>query len=1183
MEKIKSKLIDIINFPLFGKILIESSAGTGKTFSLAIIYLRLLLGITNNAKNSKKLLVKEILVVTFTEHAIQELKSRINKNIKTLKKACINKYSNDKTFTKLLSKITNFSQAINILTQAEYSMHEQSIYTIHSFCYKIIKFNQFSSEKILNGKLLENTYSLYLKSSIKFWKYYFIFLPKEITTILLTYFNNAISLLQKIFSTLQNISSTKELLKKRKKNIIQHYREIIDKIIIFKKEWLYYKNIIYTSIIKTNINKHIYTKKNLKKWIKNINIWANAQKTENFFVPKELNYFKKSTLIQNSISNQSSNELIFEIIENFLNTNFSLKKFFLLDACLEIKNIFLKEKKKNKYFEYNDLIELSNNILKKNYLNISKKLLLKYPAVLIDEFQDTNNQQYNIFKKIYTNKKNLLILIGDPKQSIYSFRDTDICFYLKIKSKIKQQYYLNINWRSSPEMIDSINTLFLQSNNPFLIKEIPFYPVIHSSTQNSIKFQINEKIYPALQFILNKKNMTNQEYQKWISKTVSKYIFFWLSNGKKGNATLTTHNDTHNVTEQDITIIVRNKLEASIITNELKKLDIKSEYLSSKKNIFNSHEATEISWILQAILNPKDEYYLKRAMSTDIIFKNTKQILSIDNNPKYWLKLLQEFNRYLNIWNTQGILNVLKTLINNNTNSSILNKSEYTIQCNYANIINIGHILEKKYLVLKNKYLLIRWLENKIAQNENETKNKYIKKNNNLKHNIKITTIHKSKGLEYPITVIPFLSTLFKNTTILSEKININSQYPKKIINTSQNKFLKIEKHKFSEEIRLLYVALTRSSVHCSIGISPIKKKIQKKQQESIYQSTSALRYIIQSGKINNSENYLYKKLSFLSKNKNIKISSKIFNVDIKPKNTITQPIIKKNLLHEKITKKLNYNYRFTSYSEIIKNKHLLINEISSETYKQTLTKINDDNLNKDTIFSSHTFPKGKKYGILIHRILKNTPFNKNIESKWLFNELIKYNLDTKWIKKLQVWINTIFCTTLNESSNLKLCELNSKKYIKELKFSLPIKKITKTQLIQILNIKKNNIHILDNTKFYPIQGILTGIIDLIFFWKGKYFLLDYKTNWLGSSNQDYSKNTIHQIIKQYHYDFQYQLYSLALNRYLTQKVKNYNFSKHFGGIYILFLRAINENKSKNGIFYTLPNINIIKQLENIF
>ncbi|QCI23418.1 UvrD-helicase domain-containing protein [Buchnera aphidicola] len=347
-NKILISTLDIIDLPLSGKMLIEASAGTGKTFSLIIIYLRLILGIGKIDKIQRPFLVQEILVVTFTEHSKEELKKRIKKYINYFKEVCINKKSNDTTLQYLFNKIKNVDKAINLLIQAEQSISELAIYTIHGFCYQTLTVNTFSSNIYFQKKIITNKYNLYLKSSNIFWNQYFYNLSDNISNIIIKYFQSPGSILNNILPILSYDDNIKKISKRKKLNIILLYNKLIKKIKNIKSQWLNYHKEIVVLINQSNVNKRSYTKSNLSRWINIITMWS-SKSTKDFDVPKELKYFQQNYLISKTPIGQIPKSIIFEIIEEFLKIKFSLKTPFLIEAIIQIKKIFNKEKKNKKY------------------------------------------------------------------------------------------------------------------------------------------------------------------------------------------------------------------------------------------------------------------------------------------------------------------------------------------------------------------------------------------------------------------------------------------------------------------------------------------------------------------------------------------------------------------------------------------------------------------------------------------------------------------------------------------------------------------------------------------------------------------------------------------------------------------------------------------------------------------
>jgi exodeoxyribonuclease V beta subunit len=111
---------------------------------------------------------------------------------------------------------------------------------------------------------------------------------------------------------------------------------------------------------------------------------------------------------------------------------------------------------------------------------------------------------------------------------------------------------------------------------------------------------------------------------------------------------------------------------------------------------------------------------------------------------------------------------------------------------------------------------------------------------------------------------------------------------------------------------------------------------------------------------------------------------------------------------------------------------------------------------------------------------------------------------------------------------------------------------------------------------------MLTGIIDLVFEHQQKFYIVDYKSNFLGGDLQDYRPDRLRQAVLDRRYDLQYLLYTVALHRYLRQRLKDYQYRRHFGGVYYLFLRGMRPQLGPDsGVFHDLPDETLINWLDS--
>ncbi|QJC35870.1 exodeoxyribonuclease V subunit beta [Enterobacteriaceae endosymbiont of Donacia sparganii] len=1175
---IKFKEFDPFKENLSGQYLIEASAGTGKTFTIIIIYLRLLLGLHQKKHNLIPLTVEQILVVTFTDIAIKDLCKRIKKSIHILRIGCLKKKSKYGIIDNFIKEIQDYETANNLLLKAELNMHNASIYTIHSFCQKILNFKNyeiydfFSNKKIISDELI-----LQKEASINFWKKYLYNLPKKIAKIIFLYWKSPDNLLNTLLPFLSQQYFPKIKYPIKNKNFDIQFYENLKYIKIIKKYWIKYQDNIINIINNSNINKHIYNKKFINNWINTINLWSLMDTQDNFY-PKELMRFSQKVLISKTINNlKIPKYILFEYIDVFLKKIVNLKFLIIIKAIKYINQYITKKKKINNEISFNDLLKILNKGLNSKFgSKIAKDIRKLFPVILVDEFQDTDIQQYNIFKKIYINKtRNLVILIGDPKQAIYSFRGADIFTYLKASFEIKNRFTLKNNWRSSSTMVNSVNKLFSNRSYPFLFKNIIFHSIEYTNQKLKYNFIINNKIKPGITFWFIDKFIDINSYKKKIAYTCAYEICQLINLGGENKAFLQKNYKNRKISISDITILVRNRFEAIILQKEFIKFNLPSIYLSNSNHIFEKQEAKELVLLLKTILQPNKKQKIINLLSSTLFNIN----LSFFNNDKkniYIEKIINKFVIYKLIWKKYGILNMLEKIFIKDSIFFKINIIDNFMEEKIKNILYLGELIQISCINIINLKQIIEWLLQQIIHTNKNLLNQQIKLNYNI-NKIKIMTIYKSKGLQFPIVWLPFISSniidfINKNGIIYHNRKNFKTIIDFEKDEESKKLFLE---ETLSENLRLLYVSLTRSIFHCSIGIANIKNYNYKKL--NLYLSYfNALDFLLK--KKNNISNIDFKKILNNFKNKDISIKIikkkkhiKINNEYLKNKNN--------KLLFTSQIKNFFYKKKIiSSYSQIKKqqNNNLKFFNIN---YQYKFLNFNKENIKK----TQYNFPIGKYIGTTIHNILEKLDFTKIITRNFIKKELIKKNISSNWHIMLTNWFNNILKLPIGDNKII-LSKINNKNKKTEFKFYLSIKK-------SFSAIKYNNIinkydfisNKLPKLNFKTIQGFLSGIIDLIFLWNKKYYIIDYKSNWLGSNFKNYKKKYIENDIYLNRYDIQYQIYSLALHKYLKYRIKNYNYEKNFGGVIYLYIRGIDNKQNENGIWEIKPTFQLINKLNKFF
>ncbi|UDG81147.1 RecBCD enzyme subunit RecB [Candidatus Hartigia pinicola] len=1189
---ITSKILNPFLLPLQGQRLIEASAGTGKTYTIGILYLRLLLGLGGNNAISKPLKVENILVVTFTEAATNELRRRIRERIHNMRLVCIRKglgFKIDPEYLTLLEQINTKEQlevSASLLLTAERQMDKAAIYTIHGFCQRILMNNAFESGVLFEQTIIQDEYTIQKQACADFWRRHFYPLNYSMTKVVLSHWSEPLALLSDVKPFLQgkiphiNTNKNKETFEERHQRLISLIKNV-------KSSWLNKCSKFEKLITSSNVDKRSYSSHFLPNWLDKILNWAEKD-TQDYQLPKEIQRFSQGVLNEKSKNGIGPECIVFRQIDELLAQSFTIKDLIIPLAITELRQSIKHEKYNRNEMGFDDLLTCLRNALQDdNCSYLAKIISQRFPVAIIDEFQDTDTQQYHIFHSIYHQRKNnALLFIGDPKQAIYAFRGADIFTYIQAKKQVRNHYTSITNYRSSEDMIKAVNCIFSHCNNPFIFEQIPFHPV-NCVTKNVGKtFFHNKKKVEAITFwLINKDVISVVEYKKIMALKCAEQISQWLESGFQ-NSTFFQHIDDERIllSASDITILVRTLSEAKLIKNALNQLNIPSLFLSNKDNVFETQEAKDLLWILQAILSPNKAQTLRTALASGIFSLHAKDIDTLNYNEKSWGKLVDEFTEYSVIWHQHGILPMIKVFMRKrNIAKKLLSISEG--QRRLIDLMHISELLQEKSLQLEGECTLVQWLKQQIMHPDYQSTTQKIRLEND-KNLVQISTIHKSKGLEYKIVWLPFASNFIPQLQAIYHN---RTDYKFCLDLTNHEKNLALaDKERLAEDLRLLYVALTRAIYHCSVGIAPIIRGNRKKNGKTDVH-LSALGYLIQKGQAGNST-LLYDNLKALN--------SKVINFII-VKLTDSKPLSfnhtdNNELSARQITHVFNDYWRVTSYSELShssRDNSYNYSTLSSEQVSSFLaqninivpsTAVTSQEID-ELIFTQHQFPKGTDSGIFLHHLIKNTNFSKEITNEWLVQQLQENNLNTKWAKMLQEWLKNVFQAPLS-NNGLCLSAIQPHNKLHEMQFHIPITPFLDSQSIDQITHNHDPLSAsCQPLKFEKVQGILKGFIDLFFLWNDKFYILDYKSNHLGDDAKSYTQEIMYEAMINHRYDLQYQLYSLAIHRYLNQRLMNYSYDNHFGGIYYLFLRGIEQNQSKNGIFFYRPTEIFLDKFDQLF
>jgi len=1167
----KVERLNPLTLPLKGERLIEASAGTGKTFTIGLLYLRLLLGLGGEASFGRPLSVEEILVVTFTEAATAELRGRIRENIHRLRIACVRGYANDGVLAQLLTEIDDLSQAAAQLLAAERQMDDAGIFTIHGFCQRMLNLNAFESGMLFDQQLVEDEFPLRRQAAADFWRRYCYPLPLPIARVMTQMWQGPEQLLNTLLPWLNGEAPALKYPLDLQETFAERHDKIIAQIDRLKAAWLAAGN-LHDLIAQSGVDKRSYSSKHLPNWLDKLNQWAMAE-TLDYLFPKELERFGQRVLQEKTKKGEPPQHALFAEIDRFLAEPLSLRDLVIATALEEIRQTTQKEKRQNALLGFDDLLgRLDSALRQPGGEALALAIRTRYPVALIDEFQDTDPQQYRIFRGIYGQQPdNALLLIGDPKQAIYAFRGADIFTYMKARAEVSAHYTLETNWRSSPNMVNSVNQLFSRLQNPFLFSEIPFITVEPAAPNAALSFSIAGKEQPALRFWLQPgEGVGVTEYQQFMARQCAADICHWLSAGQQGTALIGKGEELRPVQASDVTVLVRSRSEAARVREALNALNIPSVYLSNRDSVFATQEAREMLWLLQAVLAPEQERILRSALATSIFGLDAPTLQALSEDERKWDALVDEFDRYRQRWLKRGVLPMLRELMVNRQIAENLLASENG-ERRLTDLLHLGELLQEASASLDSEHALVRWLAQEVAQPNGQSASQQLRLESD-RHLVQIVTIHKSKGLQYPLVWLPFVANYREAATgIYHDRQSYQALLD---LRDDEESIELAEQERLAEDLRLLYVALTRSVYHCSVGVAPLIKGNRKKEGNSDLHH-SALGWLLQQGEPADAAGLREQLLKLQNEAVETVLAEAAESEPWQPQQHALHALSSKA-----IARKLRDEWRVTSYSGLQQHSHSATLELlprldvdaAGEAQSQQIAQL-----------TPHTFPRGAAPGTFLHGLFENLDFTQPVDEAWLSEQLAGQGHDLAWLPVIKQWLENVLTTPLNETG-VSLSQLPAESRQVELQFYLPIRQMLSAERLDRLAHHYDPLSAgCPPLNFQQVQGMLKGFIDLVFCWQGKYYLLDYKSNWLGESGEHYTPEAMAEAMRAHRYDLQYQLYTLALHRYLRHRLADYDYQRHFGGVIYLFLRGVDGTARENGIFRTCPEAAFVHSLDALF
>ena len=1205
----------IVDMQFQGLHWIEASAGTGKTFTLSSLMVRIFLD---------PYLPNQVIATTFTRAAAAELKNRIRARLvetlryfdscQTLTQAELQAKlaaESDPLFQKVLSDyVTRVDFARERLKLVIDQLDEVFVGTLDSFSQKLLREFSFESGKIERADITDDAKSYTYQLIHDVLREWIQLQPQNVVDYLLLnqklksqeayvpVVENSLNFASAQFQEVQ----APELDLKQFEQLVDEFIQLDLSLIAGLSEY-YSADGQYHSVIGKKWRTDSMMQRTLCEDLPAFIQALAEQRSYALFAPHFETTLKNLTdLATKKVLNKCAEEVLHQFEQHSVMQ--ALKSFCealsklnldldLLDAYLkfylskEVKKRLpqvLQQKSETTFAQ--QIRTLSEALQGEQGLRFAKFVQARYPLILVDEFQDTNQDQDNMLARIWRDQKRYMqgcmIMVGDPKQAIYGFRGGDMLTYNKARadvlSKQGRQYSLRHNHRSVKVLVQAVDALFQRQMD--FGEEVIYSPVEAGSRPHPALIDAEGENHQPLRWLLLNDKKDEPIQVAWKIRDL-------LNQGIEEKLYLAEKTGPRYLIENDIAILSKNHDGLDKAQYELERLGIRVNR-PSKRSVFDHAIAKDVGAVLAAIMHPYDEGKIKRALLSRLLGFNLQQLIQLAAQADGLSQFIYNFDCIREMWLQKGFLTAWQYCLN--LFQVWKNLVATQSRDNERSVVNLRHLTEllcqhsEQYQGAQKLY---HWYLKQLqspAEREWELERKL-----SNEAGVQLMTIHQSKGLEFKIV---FLLGADKDFREMNKTLNFSTVehvHPvtgkvdiQRVVAVNDKHLLDqnaIDQHNaraVAEQHRLWYVALTRAS-----------HRVYALLQDQEGKSNHGLAF----WRGQDFEHPASAEEALLIE-RPVKLQAK--QQELLPLQALQFP------------SQRFYPRSKTSFSALAQHLSrkqamdaLAVNteQMPSAADEIHVIEVIEIVANQPLAWIKRNFPMGTVAGTFLHEIFEHIDFKD--QQDWsleirrrfkndypaLWQELsLKYEQEFQQVDEEQLigwmseWLAEVLTTPLHQ--DFQLNQLNEHEYLAEFPFYLSLSDhVLAIQRIHQLY-AEHGIEMLD---FNPANSAryLTGSIDLVYFDGQHYHIADYKSNFLGTDQSHYVETEIKQSMSQASYWLQAGLYLVALHRYLTVHMQDYDIEKHLGGASYLYLRGMN-GQAQQGFYHWKPEAEFILRLDAI-
>ncbi|MDW5377757.1 exodeoxyribonuclease V subunit beta [Halomonas sp. HP20-15] len=1299
--------LDPLSFPLHGSRLIEASAGTGKTFTIALLYVRLVLGARHDddpAAFERPLTPPEILVVTFTNAATQELRERIRSRLVEAAEVFLQSRSpqspEDATdrpgataegrseglfpgmekvapregFTAPSQRPvdgiapTTGSQADPLLLAlrdqydpaswqacarrlqlaAEW-MDEAAVSTIHSWCYRMLREHAFDSGSLFSLDLENDQTELELEVVRDYWRNFYYSLDAEALASVVRHWDAPEALHQAVRNLMGECAALPNGAPPPAETVSRAQQEAARRLAELKAPWPAWLDeceILFEEAARQKAFKgQSFNARSRANWLGALREWCQGDATWPGLTDAAWRRLTPDGMAEIWLKGEPPDHPALAALEALQGELRALSDPYadlLTHAVHWCRERLDREQQRRAEMGPNELLtHLDRALAGPNCETLGAQIRRQFPVALVDEFQDTDPVQYRIFDCVYHIHENRrecgVFLIGDPKQAIYAFRGADIHTYLRARRDTQGRHVtLGTNFRSSAEMVAAVNRCFAhaESHPPgaFLFKErdgvnpVPFIGVGAKGRKDSLT--VDGRPLPAMTLwrLDADEPLSKTAYHGEMAERCASHMVELLNEGQRGRAGFTSEDSFKALKPSDMAVLVNGLGEARAIRQALARRGVKSVYLSDKDKVFASAMASQLEAWLHACAEPDNARKLHTALAMPALGLDIATLNDLNDDELAWEGRVMQFRDYHRLWRNQGVLPLVRRLINDFEIATRLLEGGPASEGErlLTDLLHLGELLQQASQELDGEHALIRFLAESIAHPEGQGDAHKLRLESDADL-VQVITIHKSKGLEYPLVFLPFICghrpTKKEDSPLrwhdAEGRLHISLEADEETLAT-------VDRERLGEDLRKLYVALTRARHATWLGMAPLKGL-----------EGSAIGQMLDNGAAIDPAGF-GDALATLKGHGDAACPS----IHIEPAPPAHARIVElasvDDVLGEALTpaRPAHEHWWIASYSALRVSADGVspnafepapvsadtlhsapptapadiasISLVEDVTLPEPTTALEStaleviaeprDRGNNEQTASLHRFPRGPGPGTFLHGILEwagEQGFARVAADPAAREDALARRLNLRgwshWLPTLHEWFGALLTTELplpapgGATATFRLDSLAT--YQVEMEFWFAASRVDTPRLDALVSA-----HTLSGahgaTPRSPLDadtlnGMLKGFIDLVFEFEGRYYVADWKSNHLGPDDAAYSHEAMRLAVAEKRYDLQFALYLLALHRLLKSRLPDYDYDRHIGGSLTIFLRG--GMAESRGVYAERPPRELIEAMDALF